>query len=207
MINRRTALFASLAAGAGAAALAGLTPALRAQDSLPDPEEVHFDPDAPVMGNPDGDVTIVEYFDYQCPYCKTNHPALLDLVERDGGVRLLMRDWPIFGPASIRATQLVLGAAAFGAYEPTHLALMATAGRLRPEDVDAVLTKAGIDVAAAGAAFDDAHARWSGYLTRNAGQAEAFGLPGTRGFVIGSAIHRGAVSEAQLTAAVAAARG
>jgi thiol-disulfide isomerase/thioredoxin len=141
------------------------------------------------------------------PLLQDEPPALLDLVERDDGVRLLMRDWPIFGSASIRATQLVLGAAELGAYEPAHLALMATERRLRLEDVDAVLTEAGIDVAAAGAAFNDAHARWSGFLTRNAGQAEAFGPPGTPGFVIGSAIHRGALSEAQLAAAVAAARG
>lgn len=206
-ITRRTALIATLSAGAGAAITAGLTGGLSAQNGLPDPEDVHFDPDAPVMGNPDGDVTIVEYFDYQCPYCKLYHPALLDVVERDGNVRLLMRDWPIFGPASIRASQLVLGAADLGRYEAAHRALMATEGKLQAEEIDAVLMEAGIDVEAAGNAFNEAHDKWSGFLTRNAEQAAAFNLAGTPGFIIGDTLYPGAMAEDRLAQAVAAARG
>ena len=69
-------------------------------------DAVFNDPDAPVQGNPDGDVTLVKYFDYQCPFCKRMHPMLKDVVAEDGNVRLVMKDWPIFGAASIRASLL-----------------------------------------------------------------------------------------------------
>ena len=63
-----------------------------------------YDPDAPVQGNPEGDVTVVEYFDYQCPFCKRMHPILEEVVAADGNVRLVMKDWPIFGAPSVFAT-------------------------------------------------------------------------------------------------------
>ena len=57
------------------------------------------DPDIPDLGNPQGDLTIVEYFDYQCPYCKKAAPDLAQVVREDGKVRIVLKDWPIFGPA------------------------------------------------------------------------------------------------------------
>lgn len=54
-------------------------------------EAVLLDPDAPVLGNPNGDVTIAEFFDYQCPYCKRNHPALMNVAKSDGNVRVVLR--------------------------------------------------------------------------------------------------------------------
>ena len=63
------------------------------------------DPEIPVAGNPDGDVTIVEYFDYNCPYCRKLEPELQQVVFDDGKVRLIWKDWPILGPVSMIATQ------------------------------------------------------------------------------------------------------
>ena len=59
------------------------------------------DPDIPVAGNPNGDITIVEYFDYQCPYCRKVEPELRQVVQDDGKVRLVLKDWPILGPVSV----------------------------------------------------------------------------------------------------------
>ncbi len=93
-----------------------LLPAKQVQAQGLTVEDVLFDLDNPVLGNPDGDVTVVEFFDYQCLYCRANHTELIDVVAEDGNVRLVMKDWPIFGPASIRASQLALGAVHVGAY-------------------------------------------------------------------------------------------
>lgn len=96
MIKRRTFLTGSAIAATGGASLFSLfrTPAFAKELTV---DDVLFDPDNPVLGNPEGDVTIVEFFDYQCPYCKANHPPLTEVVEADGNIRLVMKDWPIFG--------------------------------------------------------------------------------------------------------------
>jgi protein-disulfide isomerase len=62
-------------------------------------EAVLRDPAIPDLGNAQGDVTIVEYFDYQCPYCKKTAPELAQVAKEDGKVRIVLKDWPIFGPA------------------------------------------------------------------------------------------------------------
>lgn len=93
-------------------------------------DDVLYDPDNPVLGNPQGSLTIVEYFDYQCPFCKRDHVLMTDMVAQDGDIRLVMKDWPIFGAPSVLASQLVLGAASMGDYALAHAALMATEGRL-----------------------------------------------------------------------------
>ena len=123
MLNRRDLLKAT---AVGAATLSFPLAAL-AQVQLT-VEEVLFDPEIPVLGNPDGDVTVAEFFDYQCPFCKRGHKDLLDVVEQDGNVRLVMKDWPIFGLASVHASSLVL--AAGEDYEKALNAVMATPGRL-----------------------------------------------------------------------------
>src|ERR1700675_5200463 len=66
------------------------------------------DPDIPVAGNAAGDITIVEYFDYQCPYCRKIEPELAQVVQDDGKVRLVLKDWPILGPVSVIAARMAL---------------------------------------------------------------------------------------------------
>ncbi|PTE22322.1 disulfide bond formation protein DsbA [Cereibacter changlensis JA139] len=194
----------SLIAASASLVLAPL--ALRAQ-GYPDPGEVLNDPDAPVLGNPQGDVTIVEYFDYQCPYCKRGHPALTEEVAQDGNIRLILKDWPIFGTASVHATRLVLGAQKQGAYAAGLEALMATEGRLSEAQVDRLLTGAGVDLAAAGAAYEAESARWDALLQRNDAQASAFGFMGTPAYIIGMTMFPGAIDRDTLREAIRAARG
>ena len=199
MINRRDIL---KAAAAGSAITALSIPALA--QSSPSVEEVLFDPEIPALGNPDGNVTVAEYFDYQCPFCKRGHGELLDLVREDGNVRLVMKDWPIFGGASLHASSLVL--AAGENYEIALNALMATPARLRKDEVDTVLRNAGLDPAALLAAFKNDMDRVDGILARNMDQANAFGFGGTPAFIIGTRIYHGAMDRQALLDAIAAAR-
>ncbi|MCQ0971947.1 DsbA family protein [Paracoccus sp. TK19116] len=204
-IHRRMILGAG--ASAGLALFAGGAMTLRARADEMTVDDVLHDPDGPVMGNPDGDVTIVEYFDYQCPFCKKNHPTLTEVVEQDGNVRLVMKDWPIFGAPSVYASQLVLGTVETGNYHDANTALMATEAKLSNDQIDEVLGDAGIDVAAAQAAYRGNRDTWDGFLARNASQAAQLGLRGTPAFIIGRTIYPGALDATTLRSAISEARG
>lgn len=197
-LNRRSLI------GAAGAALA-LPSIARAQDRQLTVEEVLFDSDAPVLANPDGDVTVVEFFDYQCPYCKRAHPTLMDVAESDRGVRLVLKDWPIFGAPSVRASQLALGAVELGAYRAVNDALMATDGRLSIETVEKTV-ESEADADRAMASYRDDRSKWDGLMNRNQMHAAAFGFQGTPSFVIGTTLYGGMIDRATLEEAIAAAR-
>lgn len=203
-IHRRMMLGAG--AGLGLLGLAGGAMSLRARADELTVDDVLHDPDGPVLGNAEGDVTIVEYFDYQCPFCKRNHPTLTDVVAEDGNIRLVMKDWPIFGAPSVHASQLVLGATGMGEYHKANSALMATEAKLSNEQIDKVLGDAGIDVAAAQDAYRADRDKWDGFLARNAAQAAQLGLRGTPAFIIGRTIYPGALDAATLRGAISQAR-
>ena len=200
MANRRDAIKIGLGLGAIA-----LLPARASTETLT-VNQVLFDPDGPVLGNPKGDVTIVEYLDYQCPYCKANHPMISKIVAADGNLRLVMKDWPIFGPPSIRATQLALGSVDLGKYKLANEALMKTQSPLNDEKIEAALASVGIDVAEAAAAFSKNAAKWNGLLMRNEFQAQQFQLPGTPAYIVGTEIYPGVIQEEDLRKAIAKAR-
>ena len=198
-MNRRQMLTTT---AAGTAAM--LLPSLSHAQAYPSVQEVLFDSEIPVLGNVVGDVTIAEYFDYQCPYCKRGHDDLLDLVREDGKVRLVMKDWPIFGGASVYAASLVL--AAGDDYEAGLNALMATPGRLSRDEVDEALADAGLDATALYGRFEKDRPRVDGILSRNTAQARAFGFSGTPVYIVGTKIYRGAIDRTAMIEAIAAAR-
>ncbi|MBU9698847.1 DsbA family protein [Rhodobacteraceae bacterium HSP-20] len=169
------------------------------------PEAVLRDPDAPVLGNPEGDVTVVEFFDYQCPFCKGMHPMLTDVVTRDGNLRLVMKDWPIFGAPSVYASQLVLGAHGLGLYDATHAALMKTEGRLSEAQIDKALAPV-VDPARAMASYKADRGRWDELLQRNDAQATALGFQGTPGVAVDTTLFAGAIDQTTLEQAIATAR-
>ena len=207
-LHRRSLLAAGL--GAGLTTLGGRSWTLLRQPARSDEltiDDVLFDPDQPVLGNPGGDVTVVEFFDYQCPFCKRGHPDLMAEVEADGNVRLVMKDWPIFGGASVLASQLVLGAVEEGTYVAAQAALMATPARLSEDDVRDTLAAAGLDPAAMLAAYRQDRDRWDGLMDHNSQQAAALGLQGTPAFIIGQNLLPGALDRDRLRTAIAAARG
>jgi protein-disulfide isomerase len=199
-INRRTLL----SAGATGLLIAGLPmrPAFAQQLTR---EEVFNDPDAPTLGNPKGDVTVVEFFDYQCPYCKKSHADVEAAIAEDGNTRFVMKDWSVFGDVSVFASQAVLGAE-LGQYKPAMEALMATRGSLTEDGVKQLLTSAGIDLKKVAEAVRKNDKKISNLLTRNYNQALAFNFAGTPSFVIGSTTYSGLLDKAQLLEAISKAR-
>src|ERR1700748_3251622 len=134
--------------GAGAAMLgvnAASGPALAQGDNVLTEAQVLRDPDIPVAGNASGDITIVEYFDYQCPYCRKLEPELRQVVHDDGKVRLVQKDWPILGPASVTAARLALASRYQDKFVEAHDALMALNSKLTDARIRETLASAGID--------------------------------------------------------------
>ncbi|GJE02036.1 DsbA family protein [Methylobacterium isbiliense] len=146
---------------------------------------VLHDPDVPVLGNPKGDVTIVEFFDYQCPYCRKLHPDLMRLTAEDGNIRLVLKDWPILTQHSQVAARLALAARYQGRYAEIHAALMETSGRLDQDKIRAAAVKAGLDLDRVDADVKTRGAEIEAVLARNAAQADALGLTGTPGLLVG----------------------
>jgi len=144
------------------------------------------DPEAPVSGNPKGDLTIVAFLDYNCPFCKKAEPDLLRLVKSDGRIRLVHKDWPILGDASVYGAQLALAARYQGRYDDVHRALMGIPGSKIPKErmLEAV-SASGVDMARLEADRTSHQGEIAALLQRNLDQADALGLQGTPVFLIG----------------------
>ncbi len=115
-------------------------------DDILSRDSVLRDPDIPSLGNPNGDLTVVEYFDYQCPYCKKMAPELAQLVREDGNIRLVLKDWPIFGAISTAAAEIALAAKYQNKYAEAHDALIGADAKLTKASIAELLAKAGVDV-------------------------------------------------------------
>jgi protein-disulfide isomerase len=192
--------------GAAMAGL-GLAPARAiTSDEVLTETAVLRDPEIPPAGNAQGDVTIVEFFDYNCPYCRKLAPELAQVVYDDGKVRMIFKDWPILGPVSVYASRLALASKYQGKFAAAHEALMSTSSRLTEPRIRELLSGARIDVdralkdMAANAGTIDA------ILKRNNAQATAFGFNGTPSFIIGKFRVPGALTMAQFDQAIADAR-
>ncbi len=144
------------------------------------------DPAAPVAGNPKGDLTIVTFFDYNCPFCKKAEPNLERLVKADGKIRLVYKDWPILTEASVTGAQLVLAAKYQGKYDVAHQALMSIPGmKISAEQMREAIRASGIDMDRMDADLK-AHAdEITALLRRNLAQAESLGLQGTPAYLVG----------------------
>jgi protein-disulfide isomerase len=164
------------------------------------------DPEIPAAGNADGDITIVEYFDYNCPYCRKVEPELRQVVQDDGKVRLVYKDWPVLGPVSTAAARLALAAKYQDKYVAAHDALMGSASRLTEPRIRELLAGAGIDVDRAAKDLETNAKAIDAILARNNDQATAFGFKGTPSFIIGKFRVPGALTMAQFDQAIADAR-
>lgn len=164
------------------------------------------DPDAPMVAPKGYDVTIVEYLDYNCPACKATHEPLRKLLAKDKKVRLIFRDWPIFGPGSEKAASLALAAKYQGKYLPFHDALMTGSGPLNEARIKAAAAKAGVNWAQLMKDSKTHSAEIEELLERNALQADMLGLEGTPGFLIGNTQIFGKLTLEQLEESVKEAR-
>ncbi len=146
-------------------------------------DQLVADPSSPVGGNPKGDVTIVEFFDYRCPYCKEVEPSLEALVKNDRGIRFVYKEFPILGPASVYAAHVALAARAQGKYDEFHRAMMAVKGTIDEGVVRRTAAAVGIDMKELDGAI--AAPEIDGIIKANYALAEALEIDGTPAFVIG----------------------
>lgn len=157
-----------------------------------------------VLGNPDGDVTIYEFADYNCGYCKRAFVDLMNLVQEDGNIRVVIKEFPILSEGSMVAARFALAAAELGKFEEMHLALMNWPGRIDASAVDQVLAQTGIDAAALQAIIDKGEV--DQIIAENRQLANAINATGTPAFVIGDQIIPGAIQKEQMQQLVKEAR-
>lgn len=169
-------------------------------------ERVLRDPDIPAAGNPNGDITIVEFFDYQCPYCKTVHPELKKAIEADGKVRVVYKNWPIFGGVSTFAARLVLATKYQNKYAEAHEALMTASTKLDELRVLDLLEHAGIDIKRAQEDLEKNAKTIDAALARSRDQALAFGFQGTPSFIFNTFRYAGMLDAEGFKAAFSDAR-
>ena len=162
------------------------------------------DPDSPVMGNPKGDVTVVEFFDYQCPYCKKMTAPLNDAMAKDSKLRVVFKEWPVLGPESLIAAKASLASQKQGKYKEFHNALMDTKGRLNETMIMSIAEKSGLDTKRLKKDMDAPDVQEE--LKQNQALATALQLEGTPAFVIGSQMAPGAINADTLKDMIDAAR-
>ena len=161
---------------------------------------------APMVKPDKYDLTIVEYTDYQCPFCKKVHPELQKLLASDKKIRLIYRDWPIFGEQSVAAARIAIASKYQGKHAQVHDALMKTPRPLTEQSIRASVTKAGADWTRLQTDMKKNAAEIDALLERNNEQAESLGLQGTPAFIIGNYLSEGGLDYDGLKAAVHEAR-
>ena len=109
-------------------------------------DKLFNDADTPVGGNPKGDVTVVEFFDYQCGYCKMSEEAVEKLLKEDKNVKFIYKEYPILGPASRQAALAAIASVRQGKYDKFHAALMNKKDHLTDDIIYAVAKDVGLDV-------------------------------------------------------------
>jgi protein-disulfide isomerase len=164
------------------------------------------DPDIPVAGNADGDITIVEYFDYQCPFCRKIAPELRQVVHDDGKVRLVLKDWPIFGDVSVAAARMALASKFQDKFLAAHEALIGLNSKLTEPRIRERLVGAGVDVDRLNRDLATNATSIDAIIARNKAQALAFGFRGTPAFIVGKFRVPGVLTMAQFGQVIADAR-
>lgn len=183
----RVAIPVALAVGAGymfARSPSGLTASAQVN--------MAFAP-APVIGNPLGQVTIVEFLDYRCPYCRVMEPRLKAVLASDQGVRLVLKQWPVFGGVSVLAARVALASEWQGKFQAVHEALFVLPLPYDGGAIRAAAQRAGVDMARLDADLVARSAELDAALAATAAEARELKLAGTPGFVVGSEVVPGAL--------------
>jgi protein-disulfide isomerase len=167
-------------------------------------EEILNDPAAPVGGNPSGDVTLVEFFDYNCPYCRRVAPTVSALEQGDPDLRIVYKEFPILGEGSQFAAQAALASRKQGKYVSFHNALMQATEQVTEESVIEIAGTVGLDAEQLRADMQDPAIQAA--IARNLRLASALGITGTPSFIIGQEMVPGAADLRTLQDLVARAR-
>ncbi len=162
------------------------------------------DPGSPVGGNPRGDVTVVEFFDYRCGYCRGVAPDVKKLLQEDPNVRIVYKEFPILSPDSLLAARAALAAQAQGKYGAFHEALMTANGPLALPAILQIARRIGLDAARLKADMEGPEILAA--IKQNRNLAEALGITGTPAFVIGPELVSGAIDLHAMKALVSQAR-
>jgi len=181
------------------------TKAAQQQQTIADRrDELLHDRNSAVGGNPNGDVTLVEFFDYRCPYCKAIEPSLEAMIKEDGKLRVVYKEFPILGPVSVFASRAAIAARKQGKYAAFHDRMMALKGAIDDTAVMNVAQAAGLDLTKL--KRDMASADTERIIKRNYALADALGIDATPALLIGNRLTMGAVDIDRLRQLIADAR-
>ena len=167
-------------------------------------DAIFHDPSTYVAGNPKGNVSVVEFFDYQCGFCRANFEPLRQTVKKDGNIRFVLKEWPVLGPASVTAAKAAMAARKQGKYLEFHNALYGLKGGLTDERIYDTAAKVGLDVTKLQKDMKDPAIDKA--LARNNALAQALGFEGTPSFVIGRDAYKGLLHPDEIEEYVARAR-
>ena len=168
--------------------------------------ELSTNPNDPVMGNPDGDVTMVEFFDYRCGFCKRVFDDVKTLIKEDGNIRYVLKEFPILGDDSVYASRAAMAVWLHqrDKYPAVHTALMTSKGALGNAKVMELAKDAGVDTKALAEQMNDPIIDQTFAATQ--AQAQALGITGTPAFIIGQNLAPGAIPLSAMKQLVDAAR-
>ncbi|MDB6182234.1 DsbA family protein [Paracoccus fistulariae] len=166
--------------------------------------QLERDANAPIFGNPDGDATLIEFFDYNCQFCRAMMPVIDAVLAADPGLRMVMREWPVFGEGSVFAARAALASRKQGRYADFHRALMGQKPRAEKAGVLRVARSIGLNTQQLQRDMDSPEI--AQHIQQSNGLAEAMGLAGTPTFIAGSDSRFGAISSSELAELVAASR-
>ena len=167
-------------------------------------DEILRNPSDPVGGNEDGDVSIVEFFDYRCGYCKDFYTALEEVIDEDDNIRIVFKELPVLGPTSELAARAAIAASRQNLYMPFHIKLMDLKGNLDEKKIFSIATEVGLDLARLKKDMDLRSVQ--GILDDTKDLAQNLSITGTPAIIIGSNIIRGAIGKERLKALIASTR-
>lgn len=157
-----------------------------------------------IFGNPDGDVTIYKFSDYNCGYCKRAFNEVMNVVNEDGNIRVVIKEFPILSPSSTTAAQLSMAAAELGRYEEFHVALMRYQGPLGDEAFTQIIEELGMDMTKMGQII--AEGKIDATIDENREMVQTLQVTGTPAFIIGNEIIPGYIPKEQILELVSMAR-
>ncbi len=175
-----------------------------AQENLKEYQSYFAKKDLPMTGNPDGDVTIVEFFDFNCGYCKKAFEDVQTIIKDDKNVRIIFQDMPILSPSSAKMTNLALAAHKQGKYFEMHKALMDYRGSQNDAAFFKLAEELGLDMDQL--KLDALGADVQASVTKSKDMAQALGIRGTPGFIIGNKVYPGYIGIEAMKKAVQEAR-
>lgn len=154
-------------------------------------DELLHDPLSPVSGNLKGEITVVEFYDYRCGFCKRAAPAVTELQKVDPRVRVVYKDFPILGEPSELAAKAALASQSQGKHQAFHEALLASHADMTKESILKIAEKTGLNAKRLEA--DMADPKWKGVIAKNRALARELGISGTPGFIVGNELVPGAL--------------